>query len=708
MQARLQESEYIHRLVVNNSPDLIFMLDQKQKFTFVNDRAERLLGVAPASLLGQPFSVLLAPNKHHLAQDFLTGVVHHQPLLQRIELPLLSKSFNRGREKIHMEISAIAAPTEGGATRTPNPAPHRIFGSARDLTDRRDAERRLRETSAQLQDLLHASPAIIYSRPADGFDPSFVSSNFHERFGHHPNELVGIPGRFLQLVHPDDRGALLSMAQVLRVGGEATTEYRIRHGKEGWRWIRDTAKLRFDEAGEAVEVVGSWFDNTEMHLLADQLTHQASHDALTGLANRRAFEHRLQSMIDSARGKAHQHALCYLDLDQFKVVNDTCGHAAGDALLHELAHILKSKIRKNDLLARLGGDEFGILVEHCDVAEARQIADSLCRAVNDFRFAWSNRVFHISASIGVVPITAESEGIAGVMSFADSACYAAKDSGRNRVKVFAHDSVELSRRQGEMEWVACMNRAFEEDRFCLAYQPIIPVDQQGGPQRHHYELLVRLRHQDGHLVMPGAFLPAAERYHLAGRLDHWVVKHAFNWLRGHPEHLRDLYLCSINLSGHSMGDEKLLKMIEREVAADASLAQRICFEVTETAAIANLKHAIQFIETLKGLGIQFALDDFGSGLSSFAYLKTLPVDFLKIDGVFIENLASNPVDQAMVRSINDIGQVMGMKTIAEYVDNKETLSILKEIGVDFAQGYWIGEPESLQQLHSGYCLPAAL
>ena len=460
-----------------------------------------------------------------------------------------------------------------------------------------------------------------------------------------------------------------------------------------------------DAAGQPLELVGSWLDNTEAHLLSEQLSYQARHDALTGLCNRYAFEQRLQQVIASAGEQNADHALCYLDLDQFKVVNDTCGHVAGDALLRQLARVLQAQVRKQDTLARLGGDEFGVLIEHCASPEAaQQVAQTLCKAVSEFRFVWNDLSFPVSISIGMVALNAASESFSEALSAADRACYAAKDAGRNRVHCYTEDDAELTHRHGQMQWVARINHALEQNRFRLAFQTIAPTLRPSDGR--HYELLLRMEDDAGRLAPPGEFLPAAERYHLAGRLDYWVVNAALDWLLANPRHVDDLSLCSINLSGQSLGDERLLACLVERLKEQPRLPGKLCFEITETAAIANLGHAVRFIDRLKGLGCRFALDDFGSGLSSFAYLKNLPVDFLKIDGAFVVDIDHDPVALTMVSAINEIGHAMGMETIAEFVENDQILARLREIGVDYAQGYGIGKPRPLAELIAGDADPA--
>jgi diguanylate cyclase (GGDEF)-like protein/PAS domain S-box-containing protein len=461
--------------------------------------------------------------------------------------------------------------------------------------------------------------------------------------------------------------------------------------------IQDSAAPIRGPDGKLLGVVVVFTDVTETHRLAQEMAHQASHDSLTGLVNRREFERRLQRTLDTTRTDGGEHTLCYLDLDQFKVINDTCGHVAGDELLRQLAPALHDKVRKRDTLARLGGDEFGVLMERCQIKKGLRVANSLRDAVQGFRFGWEDKSFHIGVSIGITPITVATESVASVLSQADSACYAAKDQGGNRIHVYTVEDTELVRRSGEMEWVRQINQALEENRFHLFCQPIAAIEP-GRDEKGHYEILLRMVNEEGTLVLPAEFFPAAERYHLASKIDQWVITTAFEWLRHHPNLLDQLSMFSINQSGHSLGDAAFLEYVNREFEKSGIPGSKICFEITETAAISNFASAGRLITDLKKRGCKFALDDFGSGLCSFAYLRALPVDFLKIDGAFVKDIVDNPVDFSMVRSINDMGHVLGKRTIAECVENQAILDKVREIGVDYAQGYGISEPRPLDEL----------
>ncbi|MCP4406334.1 MAG: diguanylate cyclase [Gammaproteobacteria bacterium] len=384
--------------------------------------------------------------------------------------------------------------------------------------------------------------------------------------------------------------------------------------------IQETAAPIRSRDGDVLGVVLVFKDISEARRMAQQIAHQATHDDLTGLVNRAEFEKRLKRVLETARNENAQHAMCYLDLDQFKIINDTCGHVAGDELLRQLGNLLQAQIRACDTLARLGGDEFGVLMEHCPLDQAQRVAEQLRKGIDEFRFLWEGKSFNLGVSIGLVSIITTSESATSVLRAADAACYRAKDQGRNRINIYREDDAELAKRHGEIRWAARIPRALENDCFQLDFQPIVQVNA-GGGEKEHYELLLRLQDKRGYLVPPGAFFPAAERYNLATKIDCWVIEKALRWLACHPAHLERLHLCAINLSGQSLDNEGFLKFVHRCFDKTGVPPEKICFEITETAAIANLTKASHFITTLEGWGCRFALDDFGSGLSSFAYFR---------------------------------------------------------------------------------------
>jgi diguanylate cyclase (GGDEF)-like protein/PAS domain S-box-containing protein len=456
-------------------------------------------------------------------------------------------------------------------------------------------------------------------------------------------------------------------------------------------YVESTASPIRDGSGAVSGGVLVFHDVSEARELNRRLSYHASHDVLTGLVNRREFENRMERALKSAKARETSYALCYLDLDQFKIVNDTCGHSAGDALLGQVGALLKSKVRWRDTLARLGGDEFGILLESCSLDEAMRTAEALREAVRNFKFTWEERTFRLGASIGVVPISVDNADVASVLSAADSACQAAKEAGRNRVHSFEENDIDLMRRRREMQWAARINNALEEGRFELFRQTILPL--QHVEIGAHYELLLRMRDETGKIVAPDNFITAAERYGITPQIDRWVIENAFRWLVSEADEREKLAMCSINLSGQSLGDDKFLPYVIDQFHRSGLDATKICFEITETAAIASFSQANRFIQALKELGCKFALDDFGTGLSSFGYLKHFPVDFLKIDGSFVKEILHDPIDREMVRSINEIGHLTGKQTIAEFAENIEIINMLRSLGVDYAQGYGVSQPQ---------------
>jgi diguanylate cyclase (GGDEF)-like protein/PAS domain S-box-containing protein len=461
-------------------------------------------------------------------------------------------------------------------------------------------------------------------------------------------------------------------------------------------YIESTAAPIRDPFGNVTGGVLVFHDVSESRELNRRLSYAASHDVLTELVNRREFEQRLGRALKSAKARETSYAVLYLDLDQFKIVNDACGHNAGDALLVQIGSLLKSKIRWRDTLARLGGDEFGVLLESCTMDEALRSAEALRENIADYRFTWDDRTFRLGVSIGVVPITAATDDVASLLSAADSACAAAKEAGRNRVYNYQENDIDLMKRRKEMQWAARISNALDENRFELFRQTIQPL-QANSEQGAHYELLIRMRDEHGQLIAPGLFIAAAERYGLMTAIDRWVIAQAFTWLVSEADERERLSLCAINLSGQSLADEKFLPFVIDQFKRSGLSGSCICFEITETAAIASYSQANRFIHALKELGCRFALDDFGTGLSSFGYLKHFPVDFLKIDGSFVKEILHDPIDREMVRSINEIGHLTGKRTIAEFAENTEIITMLRGMGIDYAQGYGVSEPKRLLQ-----------
>jgi diguanylate cyclase (GGDEF)-like protein/PAS domain S-box-containing protein len=460
-------------------------------------------------------------------------------------------------------------------------------------------------------------------------------------------------------------------------------------------YVDSTAAPIRDGQGKVVGAVLVFHDVSESRELNRKLSYHASHDPLTGLVNRREFESRIERCLKSARAQEGSYALCHLDLDQFKMINDSCGHSAGDTLLGQIGALLKSKIRWRDTLSRLGGDEYGVLLESATLEDALRTAEVLREAVKGFRFEWDDRVFKLSASVGVVPITADNEDVASILSAAEGACAAAKEQGRNRVHSFAENDIELMRRRRETQWAARISAALDEGRFELYRMPIMPL--QAKEEGEHYEILVRMRDEQGKIVSPDHFIAAAERYNITPAIDRWVIENTLRWLVSEADERERLLMCAINLSGQSLGDDKFLPFVIEQFQKSGLDASKICFEITETSAVASFSQANRFIKSLKELGCKFSLDDFGTGLSSFGYLKHFPVDYLKIDGSFVRGILTDPIDREMVRSINEIGHLTGKLVIAEFAENQEIIQTLASLGVDYAQGYGIAQPSRLSK-----------
>jgi diguanylate cyclase (GGDEF)-like protein/PAS domain S-box-containing protein len=496
---------------------------------------------------------------------------------------------------------------------------------------------------------------------------------------------------------PDNGEAACPIELCLRenrvVAAPRNTVLISRHGKH-YSVHYSCAPLHILDERRAEGAVLIIHDVTEAKGLLDDLSYQASHDSLTGLLNRREFGLRLQRTLDRAKGEPHNGAaLLYMDLDQFKIVNDTCGHSAGDDLLQQLAIEYRVHVRERDTLARLGGDEFALIVEHCSIEEAHIVATKMLTTTRDFRYTCAGKAFQIGVSIGLIPIHSGTVNVEEALRLADHACYIAKEAGRNRIFVQKSGDIDVERRRNDMHWASKLGDAFNNGQLQLFCQPIRRVGK--GPAGLHYEILLRLQEQDSRPIEPGMFLPAAERYDLMPHVDRWVLSKTVAWLEAHADHVGELELCSLNISQRALADDSFRDFAVGLLGSMTVPCHKLCFEITETGAFANLHNTLAFIDKLKQLGCRFALDDFGTGMASFAYLKQIPVDFVKIDGSFISMMTRSRIDFEMVRFTNEISHVMGRQTIAEYVSDSATLHELENIGVDFAQGFLLGEPRPL-------------
>lgn len=516
-------------------------------------------------------------------------------------------------------------------------------------------------------------------------------SRMYALYGVEPSSSLGPYERWSSCLHPDDRAAAeAEVAQVLEHGSMLENQFRIIHPDGQVRHIQVMAKVTRDAEGKAVRLTGVNWDITRQQELARELRHRASHDALTGLYNRAEFDARLRHALNEAQNLGATHALMYIDLDQFKLVNDACGHPVGDELLQEVTALFSRTVRGSDLLARLGGDEFAVILRDCTVEQALRVAQQICERMEEFRFMHGGRRFRVGASIGLVPIDRRWASTAAILQAADTACYSAKEAGRNRPHVWSESDTATRIRHGQMQWAARVEQALDENRYQLFAQRIVPIAHHD--DRLHAEVLIRMVDEDGKLAPPGAFLEAAERFHLASRLDRWVLRNVLAWLR-QQRNLDAIATIGVNLSGQSIGDaafhRQALEMLANE---DPRLVSRLCFEITETAAVTNLEDAGRFMHQLRDLGARFALDDFGAGASSFGYLKSLPIDYLKIDGQFVQDVLIDPLDEVTIKCFVDVARVLGVRTVAEFVDSRAVLERLGQLGVDHAQGYLIHAP----------------
>lgn len=567
--------------------------------------------------------------------------------------------------------------------------PLRAAGTVVDITELKQATEEIHKLSLSVKH----SPNIVIITDKDT-RIEYVNPKFTEITGYTEQEALGQkPSLIASMETPAE--TYENLWETILAGKEWRGELLNKKKNGELYWSSQIIFPIMDADGVINNYVSLHDDITEARIVSDQLSFQATHDLLTGLINRHEFEQRLQRALINAQEKDAEHVMCFLDLDQFKVINDTSGHVAGDELLRQLGSLLSESIRQRDTIARLGGDEFGILMEHCPLHKALHVAEDIRSTIEGFRFEWEGKTHSIGVSIGIAPISMSSQDITEIMKQADSACYAAKDAGRNRIHVYRDDDSALAQRRGEIRWVPEIHAALMEDRFMLYAQPIVAVAS-SKQINNRYEILIRMKNTDGELINPGAFLPAAERYNLSTRIDLWVIEHVFQWLANNPGHAENIDSLSVNLSGTSLGDKPLLKYIIEQFEASKLAPAKITFEVTETATISNLAQATFFISELREFGCHFALDDFGSGLSSFAYLKNLPIDALKIDGMFVRDMVQDKTDYAMVKMINELGHIMGMQTIAEFVEDDLIFQKLKDIGVDYAQGYHLGKPQPLE------------
>jgi len=704
---------------VVNANDAIVIMDvgnsdiSDPAIIYVNEAFTQMTGYRPQEIIGQTPSCLRGPDSDG------AQVAKIRRAFSRIEpLRLELINYRQDGSTYWVELNSVPVADELGKVT------HWV-SVQRDISDRKRMEQAFFEEKELAQVTLQSIGDAVIATDSNGCI-STLNPVAEQLTGWSTSEAKGLPlASVLRIVDETTRMPIENIAEIALYEGRIVDQ-----GNNSLLIARHNREFAIDHCvapihasnGQIVGAVVVFRDVTQVRTQARQLTWQATHDPLTQLVNRREFEYQLEHALHSAQGYGEEHVMLYLDLDRFKIVNDTAGHVAGDELLRQVSQLFKSNIRKTDILARIGGDEFAVLLYNCPPEQGLDVAKLLLQSIQKFRFGWQDKTFSIGVSIGLVAINPKTASTSAVLSAADLACYAAKNKGRNRVQVYRSGDRDLIKQHGETQWVVQINQALEENRLRLYSQPIVHLLNPSATGIH-CEILLRLQLANGQLVSPMAFIPAAERYNLMHAIDRWVIRTLFsnlskiftaNLLVQNPgedsdkivtlptccplsnsQSSFDKYpsLYSINLSGDSINEEKFIDFIQEQFSLYQIPPEIICFEITETVAIANLSKAASLIGKLKELGCQFALDDFGSGMSSFAYLKNLPVDYIKIDGNFIKNVAENPIDIVMVEAITKIAHVMGIKTIAEYVESQAVMDKLKELGVDYAQGYFLGKPQ---------------
>ena len=680
----LREREEQYRLLVENQTDLLVKVDTEGRFLFVSPSYCATFGKSSDELLGKPFFPLIHANDVSAAMEAIEAL-HQPPHSVYLEQRAMTKDgwrwFGWGDKSVLNEQGQVVA----------------IIGVGRDITDRKRAEEALFQEKERALVTLHSIGDAVITTDAhavvDYLNPvaeALTGWSMADALGRPLEEVFRIVNEQSREPAPDPVARCLEEGKIVGLANHSILVSRT--GRE--YHIDDSAAPIRGRDGQVLGAVLVFHDVTETRQLARQLEYDATHDALTGLTNRPEFERRLARALASAQQYGAQHALCYLDLDQFKIVNDTAGHAAGDELLRQIRTILSGMFRERDTLARIGGDEFGLLLNNCPLERAQRIAQNVVTNIRDHRFSWEGRTYQIGVSIGLVSVTAESQDTAQLLAQADVACYIAKETGRSRVHLYRREDSDTVQRHAEILGVAGLRDSLEQGQFRLHYQPIVPLNGLNAPPCR-YEVLLRVVSPGGpgvdtELVLPAAFIPAAERYGLMGAIDRWVIQTAFaEYASGVGQTGAQI---AINLSGNSLSDETLLAFIEAQFTAQQFPPDRVCFEITETSAIQHLGRAQELMAALKRRGSQLALDDFGSGLSSFHYLKTLPIDYLKIDGSFVKDMARNPKDRALVAAINQMSHALGIQTVAEYVEDQAIAECLHTLGVDYAQGFFFGRP----------------
>ena len=688
-QQRTDERDRLFRVLAEQTSDIVSMGNAGGVLSYVSPSIHRALGYSPDEVIGRAFYDFQHPED----TERFKSELREQTPGQLSARTLSYRVRHRDGHWVWLETRLNATVDADGEIQ------HWVAAS-RDISERRAFEEQLAGQRERALATLGSIADGVIAVDADGC-VEYLNPAAELTTGYAQNEAQG--RRVYEVLRPDSpRPAPPATADLAHVTewyqGFGSNPFGIvsRDGEQ--RTVQlSMAPIRSSRSGESTTTRGmvlTFRDTSQTAALLRELAYRASHDSLTGLHNREEFDRQLKQLVQEAVSNGSEHALCYIDLDQFKLVNDTCGHRAGDALLKEVSEGLHSRLADGEFLARLGGDEFGVLIPYHSAWEAARRAQDLLDRLSRLRFEWNDRLFTIGGSIGVAPVNRDSGDPESVLMAADAACYVAKERGRNRIHVFEPSDVDMARRQGEMRWIPRLQTALEVDDFILFAHDIVPMAE-GRPSGRHFEVLIALPGASGKLIPPGEFLPAAQRYGLMGRIDRWVVSKVVSWmLERQARQAPELRMVAVNLSGSSVSDPEFRDFVEEQVAL-LRQPDWLCFEITESEAVANLSEAREFIQRMHSYGCRFALDDFGAGLSSFAYLKRLPVDILKIDGQFVRDIRHDQVNWAMVEAIGHVARVMGLKTVAEFVEDASIYEACRQIGLDYCQGFHFGRPVPL-------------
>lgn len=674
----LRENEAKFQAIAESANVAIVTATSHGEIMYWNQAASLIFGYAESEIIGQSINKLIV-------EELLTNYLEEISSAKKIETPSINKNTFQAKG---IRKDGYLFPVELIlSTWLSN---HQRYYSCilKDVSQQLKKQEEIKKLSTAVK---QSSNLVVMANLEGVID--YVNPQIEVMTGYKKDEVIGENISFLRIGFKclTDHSELL---QKLSEGEVWSGSIQNKKKNGDHYWVRESITPILDEVGQVSHYISIQEDITEEKKLATEIAYRATHDSLTGLINRQEFELHLESLLKNTE-ETEVHALCFIDLDRFKIVNDTAGHLAGDELLRQLSKLMKQIGRKHDRLARLGGDEFALVLPHCEQPKALQVAESLRQCINDFRLTWDEKILKVGSSIGVVAIR-KGDHATNVLKLADTACYAAKNTGRDRVYQFNENDKYINEKSEELKWLEKIEYALANNQFALYAQKIVPLS--GVERMPKYEVLLRLIDDEQSVIPPGAFLPVAERFNLATKIDCWVIEHTLLWFNSRTAILEEMESFSINLSGQSLADANLQPFIIKLIDRLNFPTHKLVFEITETSAINNLSHAQTLITGLQKIGVRFSLDDFGSGLSSFAYLKNLPVEFLKIDGMFVKDIENDPIDRAMVKSINEIGQVMGKKTIAEFVENQPIVDILREIGVDYAQGYHYSKPSSFEQI----------